>query len=47
MEPLLQGVAGYGRSVRIAAGAERALEIGGLSCQLMVAAVSSLEFREV
>lgn len=47
MEPLLEGMAGYGCSVCIAAGPERSLEIGGLSCQLILAVVSSVEFREV
>lgn len=44
---LLEGVAGYGCSVCIVAGAERSLEMGVLSCQLRLAVVSSLEFREV
>ena len=47
MELLLEGVAGYGCSMCMAAGAERSLEIGELSCQLTLAVVSSLEFREV
>lgn len=40
-------MAAYGSSLCIAAGAKRSLEIGGLTCQLMLALVSSLEFREV
>lgn len=40
-------VAEYESSLCIAAGAKLSLEIAGLSCQLMIALVSSLEFREV